>query len=252
MALASCSDPQHCCPAVTSADPPRFYCPEEGGHASSRSSLWWEDLRRAMAWRSSKAAGGKSCLGRRAAASAAAATPAAASDNPPVPGLGHFIPASDQITSERQIHLTSNGPAQVVVQFQSAEPDAQGKTAVDLMILSWDHFAKRWVTVWDGAKVQSPDATSTSGGLAQDAVLPSAAFISDLTYRPITPSKGRTDLEFSDFYNFGANGSVEVGIVHYDGQSASMAYFDTVNPGSSRPRSPAKRHTKSSRCRLAG
>ena len=166
----------------------------------------------------------------------ALATAAAASINPPAPDLAHFIPASDQITSERQIHLTSTGPAQVVVQFQSAEPNAQGKTPVDLMILSWDHFAKHWVTVWDGAKVPSPDATSTSGGLAQDAVLPSAAFISNLTYRPITPARGRTDLEFSDFYNFGANGSVEVGIVHYDGQSASMAYFDTVNPGSSRPK----------------
>ena len=120
--------------------------------------------------------------------------------------------------------------------FESAQPNAQGITPGDLMILSWDHFAKRWVTVWDGTKVQSPDATSTNGGLAQNAVLPSAAFISNLTYRPVTPAKGRTDLEFQDFYNFGANGSVEVGIVHYDGQSASMAYFDTVNPGTSRPK----------------
>lgn len=171
---------------------------------------------------------------------AVGAAPATASDNPAAPALDHFIPASDQITSERQIHLTSNGPAQVVVQFQSAEPNAQGKTPVDLMILSWDHFAKRWVTIWDGAKVQSPDATSTNGGLTQDAVLPSAAFISNLTYKTITPVKGRTDLEFSDFYNFGANGSVEVGIVHYDGQSASMAYFDTVNPGISRPKVTGK------------
>jgi len=128
---------------------------------------------------------------------AVGAAPATASDNPAAPALDHFIPASDQITSERQIHLTSNGPAQVVVQFQSAEPNAQGKTPVDLMILSWDHFAKRWVTIWDGAKVQSPDATSTNGGLTQDAVLPSAAFISNLTYKTITPVKGRTDLEFS-------------------------------------------------------
>ncbi len=170
----------------------------------------------------------------------ASATPASASDTVPAPVLGHFIPSSDQITSERQIHLTPHGPAQVVVQFQSAEPNAQGKTPEDLIILSWDHFAKRWVTVWDGAKVQSPDATSTSGGLPYDAVLPSAAYISNLTFRPITPAKGRTDLEFDDFYNFGANGSVEVGIVHYDGQSASLAYYDSVNPGTSRPKVTGK------------
>jgi hypothetical protein len=167
---------------------------------------------------------------------AAGSSTAAAASNPPAPRLAHFIPAADQITSERQIHLTSKGAAQVVVQFQSAEPNAQGITPVDLMILSWDHFAKRWVTVWDGAKVPSPDATSSSGGLAQNAVLPSAAYISNLSYKTITPAKGRTDLEFSDFYNFGANGSVEVGIIHYNGQSASMAYFDTVNPGTSRPK----------------
>ena len=59
---------------------------------------------------------------------AAGASPAAAGDNPAAPDLGHFIPASDQITSERQIHLTSKGPAQVVVQFQSAESNAQGIT----------------------------------------------------------------------------------------------------------------------------
>jgi PDZ domain len=165
---------------------------------------------------------------------------ASADTSVPAPNLGHFIPASDQITSERQIHLTSSGPAQVVVDFQSAEPNAQGKTPEDLIILSWDRFAKRWVTVWDGAKVQSPNATSTSGGLAFNAVLPSAAFISNLTYRAITPAKGRTDLEFEDFYNFGANGSVQVGIVHYDGQSATLAYYDSVNPGSSRPKVTGK------------
>jgi hypothetical protein len=167
----------------------------------------------------------------------AVASPAAADANPPTPDLGHFIPATDQITSERQIHLTSNGPAQVVVAFESAQPNAQGRVPRDLMILSWDHFAKRWVTVWDGAKVQSPDDTDdTSGGLAQEAVLPSAAFISNLTYRPITPTKGRTDLEFDDDFSFGANGSVEVGIVHYDGQAATMAYYDTFNGGNAPPK----------------
>ena len=162
--------------------------------------------------------------------------PAGAASNPPAPNLDHFVPATDQIISTLQVHLTQRGPAQEIVDFEKAQPNAQGETPKDLMILSWDHFAKRWVTVWDGAKVQSPDGTSTDGGLAQDAVLPTAAFISNLTYRPITPAKGRTDLEFQDFYNFGANGSVEVGVVHYDGQSASMAYFDTVNPGTSRPK----------------
>jgi len=166
----------------------------------------------------------------------AAAGPATAASTPPAPDLAHFIPVSDQITSTRQIHLSSSGPAQEVVDFESAEPDAQGKTPVDLIILSWDRFAKRWVTVWDGAKVEAPDSGPSSGGLAYDSVFPSAAYISNLSYRPITSAKGRTDLEFDDDYSFGTNGSVEVGIVHYDGQVASLAYFDTFNPGDGQPK----------------
>ena len=97
MALTSCSDPQHCCPAVTSADPVRLYLPEEVGACVYRGSLRWEDLRRAMAGREPKVAGGKPRPGRRDGP-LRSATVAAASINPPAPDLAHFVPASDQIT----------------------------------------------------------------------------------------------------------------------------------------------------------
>ena len=161
---------------------------------------------------------------------------AVASANPPAPDLGRFVPASDQIISTRQIHLTRSGPAQVVVAFESAQTNAQGKQPQDLMILSWDRFAKRWVTVWDGAKVTSPQTGLASGGLAYTAVFPSAAYVSNVGYRPITPTKGRTDLEFQFDYSFGANGYVEVGIVHFDGQAATMAYFDSFAPAAVNPK----------------
>ena len=87
---------------------------------------------------------------------AVGAAPATAADGPPAPDLDHFVPATDQISPHPQVHLTQRGPAQEVVNFESAEPNAQGTTPRDLMILSWDHFAKRWVTVWNGAKSSRP------------------------------------------------------------------------------------------------
>ena len=47
---------------------------------------------------------------------------------------------------------------------------------------------------------------------------------------PIVPRPHRTDLVFWSFLNFGANGNLEVGIVHYDGQTANLAYFQTYTP----------------------
>ena len=159
-----------------------------------------------------------------------------ASTNPPRPDLDHFVPASDQIISTLRVHLTRNGPAQEVVDFESAQPDAQGKTPRDLIILNWDHFAKRWVTIWDGAKTQAPDSGTSSGGLASNVVFPSAAYVTNLEYRPIVSAKGRTDLEFSNDISAGANGSIEVGIVHYDGQVATLAYYDLGPVGPNQPK----------------
>ena len=71
--------------------------------------------------------------------------------------------------------------------------------------------------------------------LAQGATFPSAAFISDVSYSLIRPANGERDLEFSFGYSFGANGFVEVGIIHYNGQTASLSYFQTFPPGQGRP-----------------
>ena len=153
------------------------------------------------------------------------ALPAGASDNPPEPNIARYVPSADIVASDRWVHLTPKGPPQFVIAYQGGQPTSQGYPSRDLIILSWDHFAKRWVVVWDGAKTRSPQSSSSTGGLAQNAVLPSSANIFKLSYAPITSGKGETDLEFWASYNFGANGNVEVGIVHYNGQVATMAYF---------------------------
>ena len=83
----------------------------------------------------------------------AAVGSSASTTSPPKPNLSHCVPSAAQITSERSVQLTHSGPAQVVVTYEGAQPNSQGSTSRDLIILSWDHFAKRWVTVFDGAKV---------------------------------------------------------------------------------------------------
>ena len=162
--------------------------------------------------------------------------PAGASENPPQPNIAHYVPSTDVVSSDAWVHLTNKGPAQFVVAYQGGQPTSGGYPSRDLIILSWDHFAKRWVVVWDGAKTQSPQSNSSTDGLARNAVLPSSANVFKLSYAPITSGKGETDLEFWASYNFGANGNIEVGIVHYNGQVASMAYFNSFAPGHGSPR----------------
>jgi len=107
----------------------------------------------------------------------------AGASSPPEPNIGHFVPASAQVTGVRQIHMTRSGPAQLVVAYQSAQTNADGFTTRDLIVLTWDHFAKRWVVVWDGAKTPGQYA---GGGqsLAQDAVFPTDVDIFSLSFWP--------------------------------------------------------------------
>jgi len=48
----------------------------------------------------------------------------AGASSPPEPNIGHFVPASAQVTGVRQIHMTRSGPAQLVVAYQSAQTNA--------------------------------------------------------------------------------------------------------------------------------
>jgi hypothetical protein len=124
--------------------------------------------------------------------------------------------------------MTPTGPAQRVVTYISQQQTSSGFTYRDLLVLSWDPYAQRWVSVFDGSKVQSPGGVGSSG--QSNAVLPTNANVGELKYFPITPTSHRTDLVFWDFQNFGANGNLDVGIVHYDGQTASLPYFESYDP----------------------
>ena len=147
---------------------------------------------------------------------------------PPRPALANFVPSSAVVTSQRSVQLAPTGPPQVAVTYISQQQSSSGFTYRDLLILSWDHYARRWVDVFDGSKVQAPGET---GGPAQDnTVLPTSANVERLEDFPLASVPGRTDLVFWSFLNFGANGNLEVDIVHFDGQTASVQYFESYSP----------------------
>lgn len=146
---------------------------------------------------------------------------------PPNAVLGSFIPPTAVVSSEKAIQLAPSGPPQEVVTYVSQQPNSQGFTYRDLLVLSWDHFAKRWVSVFDGATAPAIGAGTSA---QQSSVLPTNANISRLDYFPITPTKNRTDLVLWSFLSFGANGDLQVGIIHYDGQTASVDYFQNYTP----------------------
>ncbi len=148
---------------------------------------------------------------------------------PPHPKLSDFVPSNAVVSSVKAVQMTPSGPPQQAVTYTSQDQSStSGFTYQDLLILSWDHYARRWVDVFDGSKVQAPGAT---GGPAQEnTVLPQDANIVRLEDFPLESSPGRVDLVFWSFLNGGANGNLEVGIVHFDGQTASIPYFDTYTP----------------------
>jgi hypothetical protein len=152
---------------------------------------------------------------------------------PPRPALGDFVPSSAEVTSVKTVQLAPNGPPQLAVTYISEKPSEDGFTYRDLLVLSWDGYAHRWVNVFDGSKVPAP---GVSGGSSQDdAVLPLDANMVHLEDFPLRSAPGRTDLVFWSIVNGGASSSLEVGIVHFDGQSASLQYFEDYAPNSQVP-----------------
>ena len=146
----------------------------------------------------------------------------AASDTPPEPSLRMYVPSTAQVESEERIALAPGGPKQVVVTYVNEQPSKSELTSRDLLILTWDRFAKRWVTVFDAAKVNLT---------GQKGILPSTYEVSNLSYRAIRSAPHRTDLAFWADETAGANGSVVAAIVHYNGQTASLAWGRFIRSG---------------------
>ena len=147
--------------------------------------------------------------------------------------LGNFVPSSAVVTSERPALLAPSGPPQEVITYVSQQSTSAGFTYRDLLILSWDSYAHRWVNIFDGSKVAAPGAFG--GSSPDNTVLPSAANVVRLEDFVLHSAPGRTDLAFWSILNAGANGNIEVGIVHFDGQTASLPYFKTYTPNDQVP-----------------
>jgi hypothetical protein len=141
--------------------------------------------------------------------------------SPRPPALGRLLPASEHVLSESWVRLSGTVPQVVVTDTEPSGQSPNGN-ATDLVIYAWDNFARRWVNVLDAAKTPAPDSGFGSGD--SEDVLPSTAVVMGLSYAPMTSTPGRTDLALWAGVNFGANSPFDAYVVHYNGQTASIAY----------------------------
>ncbi len=130
------------------------------------------------------------------------------------------------------VRLTPTGPKQEIVKTAVSCPlgdtacsktpffyDGIGYPLPDLFVLAWDHSDRHWDIVFNAGKTT---------------LLPQEGYgISQIKTSTISPSKGVTDLVVSAFLTPGANSELNVGIVHYDGRTASLVYSDSFFDGDS-------------------
>ena len=93
--------------------------------------------------------------------------------------------------------------------------DGIGYPLPDLLRFGMEPLTRHWVIVFDAAKSTLFSTLIPKFGFG---------FISEIKTATITPTKGTTDLVVSAFLTPGANAFLDVGIVHYDGKTASLAY----------------------------
>jgi len=166
-----------------------------------------------------------------------ATAPALAAATIPPPNLSALIPPSAQVTSVISVRLTPTGPNQEIVKTVVSCPlgdtacsktpffyDGIGYPLPDLFVLAWDHSTRHWVIVFDTDKSTLFSTLVPKFGYG---------FISEIKTSTITPTEGITDLVVSAYLSPGANTLLNVGIVHYDGKTASLAYRGSFLDGDS-------------------
>jgi hypothetical protein len=150
------------------------------------------------------------------------------SGSPAPPALSVLLPQAEHVLTESWVRLNGTTP-QVVVTDSEPSASSANSNAIDLVVYAWDNFARRWVSIFDAAQTNAPN--SGVGGGSQQNILPTNAAVENLTYATITPSPGRTDLAFWAGVNFGANSPFDEYIIHYDGQTVSVAYSNGGESG---------------------
>ena len=148
----------------------------------------------------------------------------------PSPKLSALIPTSEKVTSTTTVQLTEAGPTEQIVETAMScrlgyitcgnlPPfyNGGGYPSRDLFLLAWNDSTRHWSVVFDAAKTT---------------LFPERyGFISQIKTSTITPTKGTTDLVVSALLTPGANSQLNVGIVHYNGKTASLSYSDSFLDG---------------------
>jgi hypothetical protein len=167
-------------------------------------------------------------------------TPVAVATSAPPPAgaeLAALIPTNYVVTKESTVRLNPSSPPLVVVTDAETQGSSGDVGTANLLLLAWDGYVHRWTTVFDGAQAPRPGGAPAGESIAQSAMLPSAASVIGLRFQTITPTPGRTDLVFWAEESFGANAQLVVGIIHYNGQTASLQYSTALTD----PQMPSSR-----------
>ena len=158
-----------------------------------------------------------------------------ASTNAPTPRLADFVAPDQQVTAVQQVNLDGGPVHQVVV--TTTKTAAQTGAARDLLLLSWDGFAKRWTVAFDAAK-QAVDIGGDTGApgtiglplssLPSKPLLPVDQAANPLTVTEIhdAPGKG-SDLAIWTNLVFADGEGLLAAVLHYENQQSQIVWSFT-------------------------
>jgi len=150
----------------------------------------------------------------------------------PPPNLASLIPVSQHVVREQDVDLDGTSPTLVDV-TSASRPNVKGGSAQRLLVLAWDAHVKRWRVVFDSATATWPSSVSlldSPDGLPeQNAPTYSSSHpfdgISEIHVDPLRDVKGSGDDLVFWGTSIAASGTpTEIGIVHYNGRVATLAW----------------------------
>jgi hypothetical protein len=156
----------------------------------------------------------------------------------PQPRLAQFVAASQQVVHVYRYHLAP-GPVPEIVVTTTSQPTASAPfPAQDVLLLAWDHYARRWSVVYNAATdavtmAASPDADTyfspEASGFPPEPLLPKGLGVQRLRVAPVfDQSHGGADLMIAADLQLASRIGLSVAIIHYHGHTATVAWaFET-------------------------
>lgn len=173
---------------------------------------------------------------------AGGASAAGGTSGVPAPSLARFVPANQQVLGVYHVDLVRGETPAVAVTTISTPTGSLPSPPEDLILLTWDKLARRWSVAYDAQRTVTyitgePDATTSS---IDASIIPQALPIispdESITHLRVAEIRdqpdGGADLMFTATFEAGASGYGQlIGIIHYDGHIAKIAWAYRGNAG---------------------